>query len=280
MPIITLLTDFGLKDPTVGSLKGKILTVNNSATIVDISHQITPFNFMEAGYASQSAYASFPKGTIHIIGVNAEREGAINHLVMEWENQFFICADNGVLNTLVALKKPSQLYKINIHNRLNENATDLDLFVTVANHIASDGKLNFVGEPISDLLPQMELSLQVNEEKTKIKGHVVYIDHFGNAVTNISKKVFTETTRGRKFEIQFNKRAIRKIHSNYSDFPVTDKMPLKNFEGNPLALFNEQGFLEIAIFKGTTDSFGSANSLLGLRFRDTVMIQFTNNETF
>jgi len=103
---------------------------------------------------------------------------------------------------------------------------------------------------------------------------VIYIDHFGNAVTNISKKQFLEVAKGRPYEIQFKNKVIKTILHNYSAIASSAKYPLKNYEGEKLAIFNTAGLLEIAIFKSNPAKFGSANSLLGLNYRDYITIKF------
>jgi S-adenosylmethionine hydrolase len=118
------------------------------------------------------------------------------------------------------------------------------------------------------------LQAVIASDFNSIKGYVVYTDHFGNCVTNISKKMFAEIGQNRSFEIKFGTKIIKKIHLNYSDFKVSEKYTLKDYEGEKLALFNEAGFLEIAIYKSNPKTVGSAKSLLGLKFRDLVNIIF------
>ena len=108
----------------------------------------------------------------------------------------------------------------------------------------------------------------------EIKGNIIYIDNFGNCVTNISKKVYDEIAKNRNFEIKFKNKTINRINSKYSDFKTTATKTLKDFEGEYLALFNEAGYLEIAIYNGNPETVGSAESLLGLKFRDNVSIKF------
>ena len=98
MSIITLTTDYGLKDHFVGALKGKILSEFQEATIIDISHEIDPFNIAETSYAIGAAFSSFPKGTVHLIGVDIELNSENQHIAMQWNDQYFICADNGILS--------------------------------------------------------------------------------------------------------------------------------------------------------------------------------------
>lgn len=274
MSIITLTTDFGHKDYFVGALKGKILSEHQEAVIVDISHEIDLFNTLEASYCIEAAYHNFPKGTIHIIGVDSERVGDTQHIAMQWDDHYFICADNGILNALIQKKIPQKIVAITIHDRLNIDASDMDVFVAVACHIARGGLLNVIGKEIQSLKPVNVLTSSISDNLNEIKGQIVYIDSFGNCVTNISYKQFNETIRGRKFEIVIKNKKFSRLHKNYSDFPVSDVKQLKDLEGDFLALFNENGYLEIAIYKSNPKTVGSAATLLGLHFRDTVSIKF------
>lgn len=274
MSIITLTTDFGHKDYFVGALKGKILSEHKEAVIVDISHEIDLFNTLEASYCIEAAYHNFPKGTIHIIGVDSERVGDTQHIAMQWDDHYFICADNGILNTLIQKKIPQKIVAITIHDRLNIDASDMDVFVAVACHIARGGLLNVIGKEIPALKPVSVLTSSISADLNEIKGQIVYIDSFGNCVTNISHKQFNETIRGRKFEIVIKNKKFSRLHKNYSDFPVSNVKQLKDLEGEFLALFNENGYLEIAIYKSNPKTVGSAATLLGLHFRDTVSIKF------
>ena len=281
MSIITLTTDYGLKDHFVGALKGKILTENSAATIVDISHNIDPFNTVEASYIIGAAYMSFPKGTVHLIGVDAELNKENQHIAMQWNDHFFICADNGILSMLSQKVVPQKIVAINIHDRLSEDATDLDVFVTVASHLSKGGSLSVIGKEITAIKQVTELQPVVAADKNSIKGYVIYIDHFGNVVTNITKKLFMEVAKGRPYEIpllqkrnQKKSSPIKNIWAKYSDIANAGKYPIKNYEGDKLAIFNEAGFLEIAIFRSNPLSVGSASSLMGLYYRDSITIEF------
>ena len=281
MSIITLTTDYGLKDHFVGALKGKILSENSEAKIVDISHNIDPFNTVEASYIIGASYISFPKGTVHLIGVDAELNKENQHIAMQWNDHFFICADNGILSMLSQKVVPQKIVAINIHDRLSEDATDLDVFVTVASHLSKGGSLSVIGKEITAIKQVTELQPVVAADKNSIKGYVIYIDHFGNVVTNITKKLFMEVAKGRPYEIpllqkrnQKKSSPIKNIWAKYSDIANAGKYPIKNYEGDKLAIFNEAGFLEIAIFRSNPLSVGSASSLMGLYYRDSITIEF------
>ncbi|MDI6050297.1 SAM-dependent chlorinase/fluorinase [Flavobacterium sp. XS2P24] len=274
MSIITLTTDYGLKDHFVGALKGKILSEYSEALIIDISHDIDPFNTVEASYIIGGSYASFPKGTVHLVGVDMESNKENQHIVMQWNNHYFIAADNGILSMLSQKIVPQKMVAINIHDRLPSEATDLDVFVKVACHLAKGGLMNVIGKEINTIKQVTNLQATISDDGNSLKGHVIYIDHFGNVITNISKKYFIEVAKGRPYEIVLKTKNIKTILPNYSAIASSDKYPIKSYEGEKLAIFNEAGFLEIAIFRSNPSKVGSANSLLGLSYRDIINIIF------
>ena len=274
MSIITLTTDYGLKDHFVGALKGKILSEYPEATIIDISHDIDPFNTVEASYIIGASYTSFPKGTVHLIGVDLEFNKENQHIVMQWNDHYFIAADNGILSMLSQKIVPQKIVAINIHDRLPNDATDLDVFVKVACHIAKGGLLNIIGKELKNIKQVVDLQAVIANDGNSLKGYVIYIDHFGNVVTNISKKQFLEVAKGRPYEIVMRTKNIKTILPNYSAIASSEKYEIKNYEGEKLAIFNEAGFLEIAIFRSNPSKVGSANSLLGLNYRDIINIKF------
>jgi S-adenosylmethionine hydrolase len=275
MSIITLTTDYGLKDHFVGALKGKILSEYSEAAIIDISHDVDPFNTVEASYIIGASYASFPKGSVHLIGVDMEFNKENQHIVMQWNDHYFIAADNGILSMLSQKIVPQKIVTINIHDRLPSDATDLDVFVKVACHIAKGGLLNVIGKEIKSIKQVTDLQAVISDDGNSLKGHVIYIDHFGNVITNISKKYFIEVAKGRPYEIILKTKNIKTILPNYSAIASSEKYPIKSYEGEKLAIFNEAGFLEIAIFRSNPSKVGSANSLLGLNYRDVVNIVFS-----
>ncbi|HLA57050.1 MAG TPA: SAM-dependent chlorinase/fluorinase, partial [Flavobacterium sp.] len=265
----------------VGALKGKILTEYAEASIIDISHDIDPFNTNEASYIIGAAYMSFPKGSVHLIGVDAELNKENKHIAMQWNDHFFICADNGTLGMLIQKILPQKIVAINIHDRLPAEATDLDVFVKVACHIAKGGLLNVIGKDVAEIKQPMELPAVVSANA--IKGYVIYIDHFGNIVTNITKKMFIDASKGRAYEIVLNdkskgdKKNIKQIREKYSDIATVSRFPLKEYEGTKLAIFNEAGYLEIALFRSNPYTMGAASTLLGVGYRDAITVNFINN---
>lgn len=275
MPIITLTTDFGLKDHFVGAVKGAIYSELPDVIIVDISHGVSPFHLQEAAYIIQNAYKSFPKGTIHIIGVDSELNPENKHIAVMMDGHFFICADNGIISILTADVRPEKIVEINIHDRIISNFPVLDVFVKVAAHIARGGNLEVIGKNTSEIKEATNIRPVVNKEENQIIGYVVYIDNYGNAISNIPKKLFDTICRGREFMISSRTTKISKIHNNYSDIINFDLAPEKREEdGKKLAIWNSSGHLELAVYKSNPSTVGGAASLYGLEFRDTITINF------
>ena len=275
MAIITLTTDFGEKDHFAGAIKGAIYSEMPEVKIVDISHSVSPFNIPEAAYIIQNAYSSFPDGTIHIIGIDSEINEENKHIAIELDGHFFVCANNGIMSMICAEISPKQIVEINIHDKIETSFPVLDVFVKVACHIARGGTLAVIGKNIKNIKPIRNLEPYVNDEKTQIIGSIIYIDNYGNVITNIRKSFFETLQKGRPFEVFARNHKFKKIHAKYSDI-VNFNTPEenRNDEGRGLVVFNSSNYLEIAIYKGNTGNVGGASSLMGLKLRDTVTINF------
>ena len=273
MSIITLTSDYGLKDHFVGALKGKIISSYPEAVLVDLSHFIDPFNISETAYILQAASPHFPVGTVHIVGVDCERNRENEHVAIRYNDQYFIAADNGILSLLTQVTAAQKIVKINIHDFMLNRATDMDVFIKVGIHLAKGGLLHEVGDEIAALKEVTEAQPIIATDLKTIKGSIVYIDHYGNAVTNITRKMFQGVAKNRAFEIKTRNVKIKNILDRYSDLGSKDNATIKDQESKTVALFNENNLLEIAIYK-SNQSFGSANSLLGLNYRDVVTIEF------
>lgn len=279
MPLITLTTDFGTKDHFVGAVKGAVFSELPSARIVDITHEISPFNITETAYIVRNAYKSFPEKTIHIIGVDSELSAENKHIVIELDGHYFICPDNGVISMIASEINPTNIFEITIHNRIETSFPVLDIFVKVASHIARGGSLSVIGKAISDYKKLIEVKPKINPEATIIKGEVIYVDNYGNVITNISKKLFNEIGKGRNFIITARRYAFSKIHLKYNEIVDYSLAEEKRFiDGKRLAIFNSSNFLEIAIYRSNPKTHGGASSLLGLHYRDTVSVEFKTPE--
>lgn len=275
MPLITLTTDFGTKDHFVGAVKGAIFSEFSTARIVDITHEITPFSITETAYIVKNSYKSFPKGTIHIIGVDSELSVENKHIALELDEHFFICPDNGVISMIASEVKPTKIFEITIHDRVETSFPVLDVFVRVASHIARGGSLSVIGKEIQSYKKMVEIQPKTNADKSIIKGNIIYIDNYGNVITNITKKLFNNIGKGRGFTITARRYAFKQIYNTYNEFVDFSVPPEKRQkDGEKLAIFNSAGYLEIAVYRSNLKTVGGASSLLGLSYRDTVFIEF------
>lgn len=275
MAIITLTTDFGEKDHFAGAIKGAIYSELSDIKIVDISHSVSPFNISEAAYIILNAYSSFPKGTIHIIGIDSELNPENKHIAVKLDDHYFICANNGIMSMICAEIAAEKLVEINIHDKIETSFPVLDVFVKVACHIARGGTLEIIGKVINNIKPIKNLHPFVNDENNQIIGSVIYIDNYGNVVTNIKQKFFESVQKTRPFEISARNHKFKTIHKKYSDIVNFDiEESKRNDEGKGLVVFNSSGYLEIAVYKSNCDTVGSASTLMGLKTMDTVTINF------
>ncbi len=278
MAIITLTTDFGEKDHFAGAVKGTIYSEMDDVRIVDISHSVSPFHITEASYIIKNAYKCFPRGTIHIIGIDSELTPENKHLAVLLDEHYFICANNGILSLIASEIKPAKIVEINIHNTIESNFPVLDVFVRVACHIARGGTLEVIGKAVENLKYLKEVEPYLNKDKNQIVGHVLYIDNYGNIVTNISRKLFENTGKGRDFTINARTAKFGEIFETYSD-AINFKLEKEKREedGKKLAIFNSAGYIELAIYKSNPRTVGSASTLFGLELRDTITIKFEND---
>ncbi|MGB0890972.1 MAG: SAM hydrolase/SAM-dependent halogenase family protein [Flavobacteriaceae bacterium] len=280
MSLITLTTDFGTKDHFVGAVKGAIYSELPDAKIVDITHEISPFNITETAYILKNSYKSFPKGTIHIIGVDSEISIENKHIAIELDGHFFVCPDNGLISMIASEINPTKIVEINIHDRIESSFPVLDVFVQVACFIARGGSLGVIGKEIKEYKKLIEIQPKVNQTQTIIVGGVIYIDNYGNVISNISKKLFNEIGKGREFKLTARRHTFSKIHGKYNDivnYSIAEER--RQNDGDKLALFNSAGYLEIAIYRSNLKTVGGASSLLGLDYRDSITIEFINPVT-
>ena len=276
MAIITLTTDFGEKDHFVGAIKGAIYNELEDVKIVDISHHVSPFNVLEAAYIIQNAYSSFPKGSIHVIGIDSELNPENKHIAVKLDDHYFICANNGIMSMICNEIAPEKIVEINIHDKIQSNFPVLDVFVKVACHIARGGTLEVIGKVITDIKPIKNLNPFINDDQSQIIGSIIYIDNYGNVVTNIRRKFFEQIQKGRSFEISARSYKFKEIYVRYSDivnFDISEEQ--RQDEGRGLVVFNSSSYLEIAIYKSDLATVGSASSLMGLKMRDTVTVNFS-----
>lgn len=273
MPVITLTSDFGLKDYRVAAIKGTVLSLNEQAVIADISHEIEAFNLLQTAYIVRNAYAYFPKGSVHVISVDCFYRKEVRSLVCKADDHYFITSDNGLLSLIHFDIKPEATYEITI-NRFDEDmkSATTDIFVPAAVHLANGGLPEVIGRKIDDPKDISFPRAVYNTSEQMIVGEVMYIDNFGNLVSNISKGFFAKSFKGySSFVVRFRNLALKDIYNHHTAF-VTDWSTEREYHGKSVAIFNEEGLLELSIYKGNKDN--GARTLFGMNVGEKIYVEF------
>ncbi|MXV52433.1 hypothetical protein GS399_15770 [Pedobacter sp. HMF7647] len=257
MAIITLTTDLGYKDFYQAALKGSLLSLLPAANIVDITHDISAFNIAQAAFVLKNAYPYFPKGTVHLIGIDSVYHKDTRYLAVKFRDHYFVGSDNGIFSLLFD-QSAEEIVELHIMQDLKFLHFPLtDIFAKAATHLAKGGKLKDIGLQVNEL--EEKMNLQPVIERDIIRGSVIYVDSFQNVITNITKDLFSRIQRNRDFALYFRRNeSISKLSWHYNEVP----------EGEKLCLFGISNHLEIAINKG------NASGLLGLNLGDIVRIEF------
>ena len=264
MPIITLTSDYGVLDHYLASVKGALLSESPDFTLVDIGHNIEPGNYFEAAFVLRNCYAAFPKGTVHLVAFQEISENG-KLLAAEMDGHFFLLADNGLLPMVNPDLKINKTIEIDL--RAGESMFPArDILTRAANHLARGGSIDLLGRQAREVTQKTNFRPLVNSDRSSIRGAVVYIDNFGNLISNISQKMFKEVGQDRSFEIQLPRgRRISKLSDSYHSVS----------SGSMLAIFNSQGLLEIAVRDARGKQFNGANTLLGVEVQNTITVQFS-----
>ena len=254
-PVVTLTTDFGTQDYYAGALKGALLRTCLGVQLVDISHAIKAFDIVQAAFVVQNAYPEFPEGSIHLVGVNCVYAADFRFVVARANGHFFVAPDNGLLTLLFEHLPDDDVRALPAPEALHFPVKNV--FAAAAAHLALGMPFEALGVPAGQLLQRIGLRPVILP--TRIRGTVVHVDNFENAVVNIRRETFEATVKGQPFSLYFKRNdPITRLSHNYCDVPV----------GEPLCLFNAAGFLEIAV------NMGRAATLLGLKVEDVVEVVF------
>lgn len=248
MALLTLTSDIGSQDYLAGAIKGQLLQVNPEFRLVDVSHQIAPFNYPQAAYVCRNAIRNFPPYTFHLLLINLFDRKSDQLLLAYHNEQYLLCADNGLL-TMILEEKPEMVIGLPLpEDQPRHTLTCVRVMADAIQQLQMGTSLQQIGRPDPPILEKNHLRPNFTDEW--IEGQIIFIDHFENIVVNITREQFEEQRKGRDFKIVFKRdEVIERISETYSDVP----------EGEKLALFNAAGYLEIAINKG------NAAGLFGLQ---------------
>ena len=245
MPIITLLTDFGVQDEFVGVMKGVILSINPSVTVVDITHSIDPQDLVQGAYFIPYAYPYFPRETIHVVvvdpGVGSERK----IIALRKNGHIFLAPDNGILTLIVEDGNVEAVVQVDnpdyFLHPTSHTFHGRDIFAPVSAHLSKGVGLESIGKSVDvSSLSLLSISKPYVSEAGELMGRVVHVDRFGNIMTNIRKSHLKalKPEKGRYAAgIRIENISINKISDSYESV----------LPGELVAIFGSRGFLEFAV---------------------------------
>ncbi|MCC6444556.1 MAG: SAM-dependent chlorinase/fluorinase [Armatimonadetes bacterium] len=253
MPIVTLLTDFGLTDPYVGVMKGVILSRCPQARLVDLTHSVNPQDVAGAAFLLGSSYMHFPPRTVHLAVVDPGVGGVRRPLAALIDGHFFVAPDNGLLSHVLAAAREMQIVHLNRPQhflpQISRTFHGRDIFAPIAGSLAANTSLAAFGTPVMDpiMLPVSAPAVT----PARIWAQVIHADRFGNLITDLTEEAFRQWLPQIRLSltIRAGNAVLQGIRESYSEVAP----------GEPVALFDSFGRLEIAIREG------SAARALGIR---------------
>jgi len=256
MPVITLTTEWKPDDIYNGIIKGKLSTLSPGTGIIDNAYNIPSFNISHAAFVIRNTYMNYPEGSVHLIFVHSEALKEHNYLIVSARKHFFIGTDNGIFN-LILNGEPDEAVKIEVSDSQNE----LEIFARSASALISGMKPAELGTPVKTINEMVPLRATI--DKDVIIGSIIFIDSYGNAISNITREVFSRVFENKAYRIliQSNKNHTEKISEKYSDVPV----------GELLSRFNQLDLLEIAI------NGANVSELLSIETGSVIRIDGTGN---
>jgi S-adenosyl-L-methionine hydrolase (adenosine-forming) len=251
--LVSLTTDFGIRDEYVGVMKAVIWGIAPGLGIVDISHQVAPQDCYQAVFLLKAAYPYFEPGSVHVIVVDPGVGSGRRIVAMRFEGHIFIAPDNGIFSLILAGRAPQKLIKVDRRDwflpTVSRTFHGRDIFAPVAAHLASGKPLEALGTTLTTArLHHLPLPRPPQRGPRFMVGTIVQVDHFGNLTTNIDLRELKEITGAAEMDrlkIRICDYTVAGLATCYADVP----------EGAPLALFGSRGLLEIAVNQGDAGRF-------------------------
>lgn len=270
MSIITLTTDLGYRDPYLGIVKAKLIAHNPAQQIIDLSCEIRGNNISDAAFILKNALPHFPADTIHLVAIkfimdrsNPDKNNTIDnsrYLLTRYKEQYIICPDNGLL-TLIDADFKEPVYQIYYEGENKHHFFLKDVFVEAAQHLVKKDKVEDIAVLTDHYYRASQFESFVNGNMLRGKG--IYVDDFGNIITNITREKFSQVIGKKQFTITLPGARLNKISVSYDEVKY----------GNPLVLFNSFGYLEVAINgKNACDMLCPRD--IGSTFDFNLMIEF------
>ncbi|MFQ5965165.1 MAG: S-adenosyl-l-methionine hydroxide adenosyltransferase family protein [Candidatus Scalinduaceae bacterium] len=261
-PIITLITDFGLQDGYVGVMKGVMVKINPSVRIIDISNSIEPQDIFQAACVLNDSFAYFPKGTIHVVVVDPGVGSRRKIICLKTKDYLFLAPDNGVLSFIIAREKSPSIREVTNKElflpKISNTFHGRDIFAPIAAHLSNGLSYKDLGKRAGKI-KEIDLSKPIRSPGGVLKGEIIYVDGFGNLITNINRDIFSRLReKSGKLAIIVGRKKLNKISNSYADVG----------EKEVVAIFGSSGYLEISV------NHGNAKNVLNLKKGDKLVLGY------
>lgn len=249
--MITLLTDFGIQDAYTGIMKGVIAGIAHRVNVVDICHSISPQDVFGAAYLLSTSYKYFPRGTIHVAVVDPGVGSNRNVVCAVTKDYLFLAPDNGLLSLVVREERPKTVVRVTNEKYFLPSPSSTfhgrDVFAPVAAHLSLGVRPQQLGAATKHIT-MLDLPRPSMKKAGQIAGQVIYIDRFGNLITNITRQHTEVKAAGNPMKTVIGKKKIVGLSAAYADVRV----------GSPLVLWGSAGFLEISVNQGDARKYFQA----------------------
>ncbi len=258
MKLITLISDWHNDDFYTASVKGLLYSKCEDIKVIDISNKIESYKYTQAAFVLRNAFLHFPKGTIHIVAINSDSNNDHPPICLKIKGHYFIGTSSGIFSLMFS-EKPEIVVKINETETIkNSTFPELTLFAEAASFLINGGDINSLGSVLPDQYRHVQFLPAIDE--SIITGSVIYFDSYQNVFTNITKELFEQVRKNRKFviTIKSDTYSMDKISKSYNEVDV----------GEMVAIFNSLDLLEIS------QRNGKIAELLDIRLNSPVTIKF------
>ena len=259
MSLITLTTEWQGYDYYNGLLKGKLMRACKGAIVIDNATGIPAFNLQHAAFVIRNTFHHYPEGSIHIICVQSEYHDNSPHMLVKAHGHYFIGADNGIFH-LILNSEPESVIRLNLPD--DDHFDETDTFTLAAAAVFNGDDLSGIGEPVNDISEKVPLRATLEDDS--ITGSIIFIDSYGNAISNITRDHFNRVFSKKRFiiAIRSNSNLIEKVSISYKSEGISDM----------IATFNSLNLLEVGI------NGADAAQLLSLQVGDTIRVSVPGNK--
>jgi S-adenosylmethionine hydrolase len=259
--IVTLLTDFGTADYFVGALKGAVLASNPEAQVVDITHEVPPYDVEAGAFTLRAAFETFPAGTVHVAVVDPGVGSARRAIAVEGRGHTFVGPDNGLFGLIYERVRPFRVFQLTNANYFRQEVSPTfhgrDIFAPVAGALSRGVSAEELGPEVFDFV-RLPSAAPERAGDGMLVGAVLHVDRFGNLVTNITPEELSEEAIARGARLRIAGREVRRFRRFFAEDVEGS--------GEPFAVWGSAGLLEVAIFRG------SAARVLGVKRGDRVEV--------